>query len=90
MAQISIRVRLTLWYSLVLLAALTLFGAGIWLTASQRLMVSVDAALVEQKNAMVGVAIHDGHPQIVLNVNGARAASANFDNAVLKVARLVE
>jgi hypothetical protein len=53
-------------------------------------VLSLDTAVVEQKNAMVGVSIHDGHPQIVLNVDGARAANANFDNAVLKVARLVE
>ena len=30
MARWSIRVRLTLWYSLVLLAGLVLFGGGGW------------------------------------------------------------
>ena len=55
MAQVPIRVRLTLWYSLVLLAALSLFVWGIWLTASHRLMASVDSALVEQAKGVITV-----------------------------------
>jgi two-component system heavy metal sensor histidine kinase CusS len=66
MAQISIRVRLTLWYSLVLLAALTLFGWGIWLTAGNRLMASVDTALMEQAKGVITVIrneIDPAHPE---------------------------
>jgi len=62
MAQLSIRVRLTLWYSLVLLAALSLFVWGIWLTAGRRLMVSVDAALVEQAKGVITVLRNEFDP----------------------------
>jgi len=66
MAQISIRVRLTLWYSLVLLAALSLFVWGIWLTANHRLMASLDSALVEQAKGVITVIRNEldpAHPQ---------------------------
>jgi two-component system, OmpR family, heavy metal sensor histidine kinase CusS len=46
-ARWSIRVRLTFWYSLVLLAGLTLFGAGIWLIVSHSLWASLDDILTE-------------------------------------------
>lgn len=62
MAQLSIRVRLTLWYSLVLLAALSLFVWAIWLTADHRLMASVDAALVEQAKGVVTVIRNEFDP----------------------------
>lgn len=66
MRWLSIRIRLTLWYSLVLLAALSLFGWGIWLSASHRLMASVDAALVEQAKGVITVIrneIDPSHPE---------------------------
>jgi two-component system, OmpR family, heavy metal sensor histidine kinase CusS len=69
MAQVSIRVRLTSWYSLVLLAALSLFVWGIGLTAKQRLMASVDAALVEQAKGVFTVIrteINPAHPEQLL------------------------
>ena len=69
MTQLSIRVRLTLCYSLVLLAALSLFGWGIWLTASHRLMASVDAALVEQAKGVMTVIrteFDPAHPEQLL------------------------
>ncbi|HEV2689989.1 MAG TPA: histidine kinase dimerization/phospho-acceptor domain-containing protein, partial [Bryobacteraceae bacterium] len=44
----SIRVRLTLWYSLVLLAGLALFGTGIWVVVSRSLIASLDETLKEQ------------------------------------------
>ena len=44
MAHWSIRLRLTIWYSLVLLAGLLLFGGGIWLVISHSLMASLDDA----------------------------------------------
>ena len=55
MAQLPIRIRLTVWYSLVLLAALTLFGWGIWVAARHTLMASVDTALVEQAKGVATV-----------------------------------
>jgi two-component system, OmpR family, heavy metal sensor histidine kinase CusS len=66
MAQLSIRVRLTLWYSLVLLAALSLFVWGIWLTANHRLMASVDTALMEQAKGVITVIRNEldpAHPE---------------------------
>ncbi|HTA67853.1 MAG TPA: heavy metal sensor histidine kinase [Bryobacteraceae bacterium] len=66
MAQLSIRVRLTLWYSLVLMAALSLFVWGIWLAANHRLMASVDAALVEQAKGVSTVIRNEldpAHPE---------------------------
>jgi len=46
-AHWSIRARLTLWYSLVLLAGLSIFGVGIWILVSQSLRASVDLTLAE-------------------------------------------
>jgi heavy metal sensor kinase len=69
MPHVPIRVRLTLWYSLVLLAALTLFGCGIWLTAGHRLMASVDTALVEQAKGVVTVIRNEldpAHPNALI------------------------
>jgi two-component system heavy metal sensor histidine kinase CusS len=66
MATVPIRVRLTLWYSLVLLAALSLFVWGIWLTANHRLLASVDAALVEQSKGVITVIRNEldpAHPE---------------------------
>ena len=55
MTKASIRVRLTIWYSMVLLAALTSFGWGVWLAARQSLMASLDTTLVEQAKGVVTV-----------------------------------
>src|ERR1700722_15881877 len=45
MAERSIRFRLTVWYALVLLAALGLFSGLIWLSLRQRLYSEVDRDL---------------------------------------------
>src|SRR5260370_13675675 len=55
MGHWSIRVRLTVWYSLVLLAGLAAFGTGIWLVAQHSLMSSLDDALREQAKGVVTV-----------------------------------
>jgi two-component system heavy metal sensor histidine kinase CusS len=44
----SIGARLTLWYSLVLLAGLALFGAGIWVVVTHSLMATIDDTLAAQ------------------------------------------
>lgn len=41
----SIRVRLTMWYSVVLLLGLALFGFGMWWALEQRLIDGVDTRL---------------------------------------------
>jgi len=55
MAHLSIRVRLTLWYSLVLLVGLTLFGTGIWLVVSHGLMAALDDTLTAQARGVITV-----------------------------------
>src|SRR5260370_33492179 len=57
MAQWSIRARLTLWYSAILLAGLALFGGGIWLVVSHSLMASLDDGLTAQAKG-VSTVIH--------------------------------
>jgi two-component system heavy metal sensor histidine kinase CusS len=51
----SIGARLTLWYSLVLLAGLTLFGAGIWIVVTHSLTASIDEALTAQAKGVAKV-----------------------------------
>jgi two-component system heavy metal sensor histidine kinase CusS len=55
MAQWSIRARLTLWYSVVLLASLVLFGGGVWLVISHSLMASLDDGLMAQAKGVITV-----------------------------------
>jgi two-component system, OmpR family, heavy metal sensor histidine kinase CusS len=54
-ASWSIGARLTLWYSLILLAGLTLFGTGIWLVVSHQLMATVDDSLAAQAKGVATV-----------------------------------
>ncbi len=51
----SIGARLTLWYSLVLLAGLALFGAGIWLVVTHSLMATIDERLAAQAKGVATV-----------------------------------
>ena len=51
----SIGARLTLWYSLVLLAGLALFGAGIWIEVAHSLNAAVDESLAEQVQGVATV-----------------------------------
>jgi two-component system heavy metal sensor histidine kinase CusS len=44
----SIRLRLTAWYSLVLLLGLSLFGLGMWLALRTRLVAGVDTRLAQR------------------------------------------
>jgi heavy metal sensor kinase len=48
MGMMSIRLRLTFWYSAVLLLGLALFGAGMWLALEHRLIAGVDARLAQR------------------------------------------
>ena len=47
-SEISIRSRLTIWYALVLIAALGLFSGLIWLSLRQRLLSEVDRDLADR------------------------------------------
>jgi heavy metal sensor kinase len=48
----SIGARLTLWYSLVLLAGLALFGAGIWIVVTHSLTTTIDETLAARARAL--------------------------------------
>ena len=48
MTGVSIRLRLTAWYSAVLLLGLALFGLGMWLALEQRLIAGVDTRLAQR------------------------------------------
>jgi two-component system, OmpR family, heavy metal sensor histidine kinase CusS len=48
LSRISIRLRLTAWYAVVLMLGLALFGLVMWLAAEHRLMAGVDARLAQR------------------------------------------
>jgi two-component system heavy metal sensor histidine kinase CusS len=62
MARWSIRLRLTAWYSLVLLAGLALFGTGIWLVVSRSLVASLDDSLLEQAKGVTTILHSESDP----------------------------
>jgi two-component system, OmpR family, heavy metal sensor histidine kinase CusS len=51
----SIGARLTLWYSLVLLVGLVLFGAGVWLVVTHSLRATIDETLAAQAKGVTTV-----------------------------------
>jgi two-component system heavy metal sensor histidine kinase CusS len=51
----SIGARLTLWYSLVLLAGLALFGGGVWIVVTRSLTATIDQTLVAQAKGVATV-----------------------------------
>ncbi len=62
----SIGARLTIWYSLVLLAGLALFGAGIWMVVTHSLSATVDETLAAQVKGVATVLqgeYEPGHPE---------------------------
>ncbi len=66
MTHWSIGSRLTLWYSLVLLAGLALFSAGVWLVVSHSLRASLDEGLTAQAKGVATVLateFNPAHPQ---------------------------
>jgi heavy metal sensor kinase len=48
MTPVSIRLRLTAWFSLAMLAGLAVFGFAMWFALQQRLMAGVDARLAQR------------------------------------------
>lgn len=62
MPRWSIRIRLTVWYSLVLLAGLGLFGTGIWVVVSRSLVASLDESLVEQAKGVTTILHTESDP----------------------------
>lgn len=62
-AHWSIGTRLTVWYSLVLLAGLTLFSGGLWLAVSHSLKASLDETLTEHANGVMTVLQSEARPE---------------------------
>ncbi|HYL74124.1 MAG TPA: ATP-binding protein [Bryobacteraceae bacterium] len=62
MARWSIRIRLTVWYSLVLLAGLALFGTGIWVVVSRSLLASLDESLAAQAKGVTTILRAESDP----------------------------
>jgi two-component system heavy metal sensor histidine kinase CusS len=58
----SIGARLTLWYSLVLLVGLALFGAGIWIVVTHSLSAGIDERLAAQARGVATVLQNDYIP----------------------------
>ncbi|HLK18186.1 MAG TPA: hypothetical protein VKT81_04485, partial [Bryobacteraceae bacterium] len=58
----SIGARLTFWYSLILLAGLSVFGVGIWLAISHSLRASLDETLSAQSSGVVAVLGNEFNP----------------------------
>ena len=56
---------------------------------NQLYAVALTAAMVE-KALPVGVVMANGKPQIIINVKAARGVGANFEVAVLKLARVIQ
>ena len=52
MRKASIRLRLTAWYSAVLLLGLALFAAGMWFALQQRLIAGVDTRLAQRMQGL--------------------------------------
>ena len=63
MSHWSIRSRLTIWYSLVLLTGLVVLGGGMWLVVSHSLMASLDDALTAQAKGVRTVIQADYRPE---------------------------
>lgn len=66
MARISIRLRLTAWYALALLAGLALFGAAMWIALERRLVAGVDAVLEQRVQGLRTVVEVEGASDRVL------------------------
>ena len=54
--------------------------------ALQTYSLALDPGMVEQ-GLLLGVALRDEHPQVVLNAEVSKALGARFDASVLKIAR---
>jgi heavy metal sensor kinase len=60
MGKFSIRLRLTIWYSVVLLLGLALFGLGMWFALEQRLIAGVDSRLTQRVQGLQTVFTTEG------------------------------
>ncbi|HYR83906.1 MAG TPA: ATP-binding protein [Terriglobia bacterium] len=82
----SIRLRLTIWYFLVLLAGLGLFAAGTWLALEHRLIADVDQRLAQRARGLQSVfdALDaDDKPELEDDINDFLKQTA--DNSFIEV-----
>ena len=74
---LSIRLRLTLWYVLVLAAVLAAFGAGVFLVLRQALYNNLDESIQNQGNALLGAIRYEGgSPSLVADAISGNSADA--------------
>jgi heavy metal sensor kinase len=79
----SIRIRLTLWYVLLLAVILAAFSAGIYVTLSHSLYANLDDSIEARANDLLPlVQYEDGHPTLSANVD---AASSGLGEEFLRV-----
>lgn len=77
MRSLSIRMRLTLWYAIVLLVGLLLFGTGLWFAVEHRLMGAVDQRLAQYVDGV----------RTVAEIEGPNATEAQLDEEMSEFAR---
>ena len=78
-ATLSIRLRLTLWYSAVLAVGLAVFGGGMWFALQHRLLTDLDTRLAERVEGL----------QTVLELESKLRAPVDLRDEVLEFAREV-
>lgn len=82
----SIRLRLTMWYFLVLLAGLGLFGAGTWFGLEHRLIAGVDERLAQRARGLQSVLdALDSDDQPELEDDLSDFAKQTGDNSLLEI-----
>jgi len=87
-ANASIRIRLTLWYSAVLLLGLVIFGAAIRLVLESRLVAGVDARLMQKIAGLKTLVETEGHGSDThLEEELTEVAAATPDGSLLELVR---
>ncbi|HMD70944.1 MAG TPA: ATP-binding protein [Bryobacteraceae bacterium] len=85
MTAVSIRLRLTAWYAGVLLVSLLLFGAGMWLALSQRLISGIDTRLDQCVRGLATGLANEGGGRQHLFKEFREAAGEVADGTVLEL-----
>jgi heavy metal sensor kinase len=85
MTAVSIRLRLTAWYAGVLLVSLLLFGGGLWLALSQRLLSGIDTRLDQRAGGLTAALGREGRDRQHLCREIREAAEDLADGTVIEL-----